>query len=351
MAMVDPAAASALMTIGIPTYSRRDTVTARARELMAMELPSDVEVLIIDNASPDGTADELRKVLEGVPRFRLLVNEANVGFAGNVVRLFREARGEYLLLVSDEDPVLRAGLERLLELCRTQQASFICPQMWIEGGGGLRRYRGRSRRDPIRPEDVVASTFYISGITYHVATALQAVERVDGARDRNNAVHLYPQEFIAAPLVAQGRAMWFEQAVAGPIRKKWLPSHLRDISGEPYPSVGARWRQFLDRDAMLVELRDGAPTDAERSAFERMIRANRERVYEVIHGAVRWERPDLVKALDVGAGRVSRHPNAAARTAMLLVFDARWVMPRIGSKLRELRVRWRSSVRERGREL
>ncbi len=63
------------------------------------------EVLVLDNASDDGSADAVRGLDMDV---RLIENEARLGKAENDTTLLREARGEYCLLLN-EDSELRPG--------------------------------------------------------------------------------------------------------------------------------------------------------------------------------------------------------------------------------------------------
>jgi N-acetylglucosaminyl-diphospho-decaprenol L-rhamnosyltransferase len=74
--------------------------------------PEDVdhEVLVLDNASDDGSADAVR---ERFPQARLFARELRAGKAANDSLLLREARGRYCLLLN-EDSELAAGAARAL---------------------------------------------------------------------------------------------------------------------------------------------------------------------------------------------------------------------------------------------
>jgi N-acetylglucosaminyl-diphospho-decaprenol L-rhamnosyltransferase len=67
-------------------------------------------VLVLDNASEDGSADAVR---ERFPAARLIALEQRTGKAENDSRLLREARGELCLLLN-EDTELRDGATRAL---------------------------------------------------------------------------------------------------------------------------------------------------------------------------------------------------------------------------------------------
>jgi GT2 family glycosyltransferase len=70
----------------------------------------DHELLVLDNASADGSADAVR---ERFPQARLFALERRTGKAENDSTLLREARGRYCLLLN-EDSELREGAARAL---------------------------------------------------------------------------------------------------------------------------------------------------------------------------------------------------------------------------------------------
>jgi N-acetylglucosaminyl-diphospho-decaprenol L-rhamnosyltransferase len=55
------------------------------------------ELLVLDNASVDGSAQAVR---DGYPAARLIALERRAGKAENDTRLLREARGTYCLLLN-----------------------------------------------------------------------------------------------------------------------------------------------------------------------------------------------------------------------------------------------------------
>jgi O-antigen biosynthesis protein len=94
-------------------YTKRCLV--QLEETLAGKL--DYEVLIIDDASKDGTVDFL-KGMDG--RYRVFFNDENQGFAKNNNLGAREARGEYLCFLNNDvfvqgdwlDPMLRVFEEK-----------------------------------------------------------------------------------------------------------------------------------------------------------------------------------------------------------------------------------------------
>ncbi len=80
------------------TYNSRPVLDGCLRSLQAQE-GIGLEILIVDNASEDGTADWLA---ERFPEIRLWRNRENVGFGRACNQGMREARGEVLLFVNPD---------------------------------------------------------------------------------------------------------------------------------------------------------------------------------------------------------------------------------------------------------
>ena len=83
-------------------------------------LAPDVEVLVLDNASPDDTQAVLGRVradFPGVPlnSFR---HPENVGADANFIEAVHRSRGEFVYLLSDDDILLPGAVAKLLELIR-----------------------------------------------------------------------------------------------------------------------------------------------------------------------------------------------------------------------------------------
>ena len=76
------------------------------------------EILVLDNASADGSADAVREWIARGSRLaeatRLIPLEARTGKAENDSRLLREARGEYCLLLNEDSELQPGAVEALL---------------------------------------------------------------------------------------------------------------------------------------------------------------------------------------------------------------------------------------------
>ena len=103
-----------LVTIAVPTVGRLDYLKEAVGSALAQEY-AHVDVLVGDDAGPP----ELRAWCEGVAardaRLRYQRNARRLGLAGNWNALAREARGEYVAIIGDDDRLLPNFVGQLLE--------------------------------------------------------------------------------------------------------------------------------------------------------------------------------------------------------------------------------------------
>jgi glycosyltransferase involved in cell wall biosynthesis len=98
-----PLPSSPRTLVVLPTYEERATIETVLRGLM--ELPVVVDALVVDDGSPDGTADVVRRVMEREPRVSLLERPAKAGLASAYQAGFVQAleRGYDLVVEMDSD--------------------------------------------------------------------------------------------------------------------------------------------------------------------------------------------------------------------------------------------------------
>lgn len=109
------------LSICIPTYNRPEDIKALSEQFIRRALDvyeSQIEIVVCDNSNEEIAGQNRLALGEGVRHF---INEKNIGFAGNFIRCAREATGEFLWIISDNDPVVWSGFERIMELILSDQ--------------------------------------------------------------------------------------------------------------------------------------------------------------------------------------------------------------------------------------
>lgn len=97
-----------LMSICIPTYNRVDKLNELLNFILnEFEKYSDkIEILVSDNASTDHTNELLKEKQKKKNKFIYWTNNTNLGLIGNLIKLAKEAKGQYIWYIGDDDILL-----------------------------------------------------------------------------------------------------------------------------------------------------------------------------------------------------------------------------------------------------
>lgn len=85
------------------------------------------ELLLIDNGSSDGSAEELQRLVGLVPHVRAFLNDHNAGFGPGNNQGLREAKGDILVLLNNDTMVPRGWLTRLARHLENPEIGLIGP--------------------------------------------------------------------------------------------------------------------------------------------------------------------------------------------------------------------------------
>ena len=90
-----------------------------------------VEIIVVDNASEDGSCEMVKKEF---PEVRLIQNKENLGFAkGNNVGL-KEAKGEFVMLLNSDTIVKSGAIEGLLSFLQKNLETVVSPVLELPDG-------------------------------------------------------------------------------------------------------------------------------------------------------------------------------------------------------------------------
>jgi glycosyltransferase involved in cell wall biosynthesis len=102
-----------LVTIAVPTFNRASLLKRCVTSALAQTY-SRFEVLVSDNASSDDTAEVLSGF--GDEKLRVIRQQSNIGLLPNWNACLAAARGEYVVVMSDDDTIETWLLERFVSL-------------------------------------------------------------------------------------------------------------------------------------------------------------------------------------------------------------------------------------------
>ncbi len=115
----------AAISVVIPCYNAERYIGATLRSVLAQGLP-DIEVIVVDDGSNDGSADMVRSGFPGVT----LLRQANQGVAAARNHGIEQARGDWIAFVDADDIWLPGKLAAQLALLQAHPDARIAYTAW-----------------------------------------------------------------------------------------------------------------------------------------------------------------------------------------------------------------------------
>jgi glycosyltransferase involved in cell wall biosynthesis len=126
------------VTILIPTYNRATMLREAVRSALAQTCSS-LEVLILDDASTDGTSTVGREAAELDARVRYIRHPENLGIAANWREGLRLAQGEFFCILHDDDTFEPQFVQSLLDTFENNPDQILAfSDHWVTDAQGRR---------------------------------------------------------------------------------------------------------------------------------------------------------------------------------------------------------------------
>ncbi len=166
-------------------YNSKDIIIDSLSPLMGAK-----QVIVVDNASMDGSADFIEKAL---PTATIIRNKINKGYGGGVNSGLFEVKTPYLLIINPDVKIALQDVERLYQsILKYEGAAFVSPQIetprggienWVMGPGELLHSKAA-----FKPEGDFCSWFLSGTVNLYRTKALQNL----GGFDNN--IFLYQED-------------------------------------------------------------------------------------------------------------------------------------------------------------
>jgi len=140
-----PSLSRACLDICIVSWRSRDLLRACLRSVAAQ--PEVAEIVVVDNASADGTVEMVRAEF---PAVRLIANESNLGFAAGNNQAIRETHSPFVLLLNPDTEVHRDALRAMLDVfAEEERIGAVAAQLILPDGTIQRSCRSFPEPIPI----------------------------------------------------------------------------------------------------------------------------------------------------------------------------------------------------------
>ncbi|MDE2766345.1 MAG: polyprenol monophosphomannose synthase [Chloroflexota bacterium] len=90
------------LSVVVPTYNERENVAVLVPRILGALHDIECEVIVVDDASPDGTADAVRELARADGRVRLLAREGKLGLSSAAFAGAEAARGAYVCVMDGD---------------------------------------------------------------------------------------------------------------------------------------------------------------------------------------------------------------------------------------------------------
>jgi glycosyltransferase involved in cell wall biosynthesis len=113
-----------LVTIAIPTYNRAGSYLKQSLESALSQTYANIEIIVSDNCSTDNTETFVKEYPDA--RVRYFRQKENIGVVKNTAFCLDQAKGDYFLLLQDDDLVDADFIETCIKnVCNNQSVGII----------------------------------------------------------------------------------------------------------------------------------------------------------------------------------------------------------------------------------
>ena len=125
-------------TVIVVSYNNLDLLKLCLESIIAYTDYPNYDVVVVDNASKDGSVRYLKELHRKCPEVKILLENSNVGFARALNSGIGVSFGEYVALLNDDVLVTRGWLARLIQHLRDDPSiGLICPSTDFAGNEAM----------------------------------------------------------------------------------------------------------------------------------------------------------------------------------------------------------------------
>ena len=291
-----------LITICIATYNRSKTVARLVQELLDFELNDQIEILVIDDCSPDNTFEELSKFSHH-NNVSIFKNKKNLSRARTQLRYFNLCKTEYLIELPDDDILYKDGILELLSLLPTLDVDFLATR-WMFHMDSSAVGRGSDKVKEISLTNLRGQSQHSPGCVFRTSILRFSEKYILERLDKDCALAFFYHQYIVLYMAKLNNLkLSSSPIVLGGYRPEGnLLSNYIDLNGNPWASLSVSYNAYLGMkhfyEDMLTKFYDSPLVDELKVISD----AYNLSLYAIIDDAVSYS-DDLGEILRVGSIR------------------------------------------------
>ncbi len=176
------------LSVILPTYNERDNILPLLKELLALAQPYELELLVVDDDSSDGTTELVRELAHHDSRVRLIRRLGRYGLASAIKEGLLAATGDLAAVMDSDGQHEPAAIIEAVDKLRQNQLDLVAGSRFMSGavikGLSQRRTGGSSIANRLArfslPNSYSHLTDYMSGcLVLNLQSCLPYVYQVD----------------------------------------------------------------------------------------------------------------------------------------------------------------------------
>ncbi len=120
-----------MISVCISTYNGRDFIKKTIKSLLEQD-EKDIEIIVIDDCSKDDTVDQIREAKQSDNRLQVIERLQNVGFCKNVNYALKIAKGDYFVVMGQDDLLDSNHLSEMKKTFKKDTALVFCDFDYID---------------------------------------------------------------------------------------------------------------------------------------------------------------------------------------------------------------------------
>jgi len=270
-----PAQAQPTVSAIVTAYNSAGTVVRAAESVLAQTM-SDLELIVVDDASTDNTAELIDAIYDS--RIRLIRNERNRGIGGAKNVGVAAARGRYIAFLDSDDTWEPSKLDIQLARLRPREAQspLSFTGFWVHRDGGDRTVLRQPRKRGTWLETILTGeTFSLGSTLLATASCFARVgpfeESLRRLQDRDwtlRYLRLWDEfVFVPEPLSRIHNSGWPKAEMVASAVDDLYRAHHEPLTSRN-PALASLFRNSLDFEVAVSEYRTGRRASALRRVIQ-----------------------------------------------------------------------------------
>lgn len=277
------------LTIAYVTFNRLDLIKKRVYELLKLDIPPEIEIIVIDDCSTDGTYESL-KILTKKSKIKVYKNKTNYGFSRNFFEAIKRSKGEFSIWTSDKDGISIKGLNNFLNWSKDKEIDVAVlnykRKMTPKEG-----HKTVIRKNPTRiiKYNELWKCSHGPGIVWRKESVIKILSQWKYFYDNYNVItKYYPNLVILVNLLPNKKSYFFNNEITYQTEYAKF-SHFSENENS-YNFLKSRWIQHKNLIDMISEY---AKIKKYNKFYKSMSNSLNLNLHSFLSTALREERPDL----------------------------------------------------------